>query len=485
MTHENDGNGERANHPSNAPRRTTDGAPDGGSVAAPDRRTVARSAALAAALLLTGAGTAHARAARPRFPRSPESPEGPASPEITGSAEHTRSTGRGTASTEAMANAASHGLTVRLPAPTGRHRIGVTTLHLVDPRRRDPWDARIPVREVMATVFYPARTVHGRPVAPQMTPDAAAAFGELVPAVRPGMPATGVNWAATATHAHAGAPAQAVRRPVLLYTPGGGDPRTLGTGLAEELASHGHVVVTVDHPGDASEVDFPTATRHRRKLRRTVLMGDPRTDPALFRTLIETRVADTRFVLDRLHLLAAGHNPDAGRRPVPECLGRALDLRRVGVYGHSAGGTAAAEVLYEDRRVAAAVTMEGYLDHPPRRPGEEGELFPVARHGVDRPLLLLGTDGFAGRKQLERSWSAMLAHPRGRTVRRQFGDTAHHVFTDYAAIAPQLQAAGLLAAEHRVGLVGAMDPATAVPLVRDHVRSFFARHLSPRTLTVG
>ena len=51
------------------------------------------------------------------------------------------------------------------------------------------------------------------------------------------LPRKGVDWGATRTHAHTGAPAEPVRRPVLLYTPGGGDARTLGTGTAEELGS--------------------------------------------------------------------------------------------------------------------------------------------------------------------------------------------------------------------------------------------------------
>ncbi|MFF7698237.1 alpha/beta hydrolase [Streptomyces lydicus] len=421
-----------------------------------DRRTVAASALLAGGLLLTG-GTGVARARGRTRARARDRAQGPARP--------------------------AAGLTLRLPAPTGPHPLGVTTLYLVDRSRRDPWDAGIPVRELMVTVFYPARGVRGLPVAPQMTERAAAAFAGIDVRVHH-LPAAGVDWAATLTHAHPGAPAQPVRRPVLLYSPGGGDPRTLGTGLAEELASHGHVVVSVDHPGDAGEVDFPGTTPYRADpVRTTVLRDDPRRDPARFRTLIDTRIADLRFVRDQLAVLAAGGSPDAAGRALPEHLGRALDLRRVGLYGHSAGGTAVAEALYEDRRFAAAANLEGYLDHPPERPGpgRAGELYPVARYGTDRPLLLLGSAEFTGargRRELERSWSAMLAHPRGRTCRRQIDRAAHWVFTDYAALAPALQAAGLMSAADRNALTGPVGPARAVPEVRHHLRAFFTRQLS-------
>ncbi len=165
------------------------------------RRTIAKSVVPAAALLLAGGNLARAQPAN---------------------------------------TSAFNGFTVRLPAPTGPHRIGATTLHLVDGRRRDPLDPAIPVREVMATVFYPARTVRGYPVARQMTARSAELFTGIDAPVHH-LPVTGVNWAATTTHSRTGAPAQAVRRPVLLYSPGGGDPRTMGTGVAEELASRGYV----------------------------------------------------------------------------------------------------------------------------------------------------------------------------------------------------------------------------------------------------
>ncbi|MER5771973.1 alpha/beta hydrolase [Streptomyces sp. NPDC001985] len=370
-----------------------------------------------------------------------------------------------------------NGLTVRLPAPTGPNPVGSTTLHLVDRSRRDPWSPVL-VREVMATVFYPAAAVAGHPVAPHMTRAAAASFRVSAPRTHPQLPTAGVDWAATRTHAHAQAPAQAVRRPVLLHSPGGGDPRTLGTAVAEELAGRGWVVVSVDHPGDAGEVAFPGGGAGRpEELRETVFRGDPRLDPELFRTAIDTRVADLRFVLGEVERLAAGENPDVEGRPLPEGLHRALDVRRAGVYGHSAGGTAAAQALHEDRRFHTAVNLEGFLDHPPSVPGGTSELFPVARYGVDRPLLLMGTDGFPGRPELTRSWSAALAHPGSPVRLRQLDGAAHWVFSDYAAIAPQLRAAGLMTDAERVALTGTIGAGAAVRAVREAVHGFFARHL--------
>lgn len=74
----------------------------------------------------------------------------------------------------------------------------------------------------------------------------------------------------------------------------------------------------------------------------------------------------------------------------------------------------------------------------------------------------------------------MRAHRRGHTRRRQLAHATHGVFIDHAAFAPQLQAAGLMTAAGRDSLVGAIDPALSVPLVRSEVHSFFARYLPAR-----
>ncbi|MYS07186.1 alpha/beta fold hydrolase [Streptomyces sp. SID6041] len=361
---------------------------------------------------------------------------------LAGSAALLLGTGTGTGPAAAAA-ASSRPFVLRLPAPTGPYAVGATVRHLVDPSRDDPWEPAVGVRELMTTVFQPIAPARGLPRLPQLTPGAAAVFTELAPLVRPHLPAAGVDWAATLTHARTGAPPRPGRGPVLLYSHGGGDSRALGSSLAIDLASHGWTVVTVDHPGDASEVEFPDERPGRDRIRTTVLRPD--LDAETFRTMIDTRVADLRFVLD------------------------ALGLHRVGLYGHSAGGTAVAQALHEDPRVAAAANLEGYLD------GMDGTLFPVAREGTDRPLLLAGTDGFRDAR-LDRSWSALLAHG-GPVARRELACADHWVFTDYAALVPQLRTAGLMSAAGRAEMVGTVDPRVSVPAVRKLVRTFFARHL--------
>ncbi|MFE3070675.1 alpha/beta hydrolase family protein [Streptomyces sp. NPDC059247] len=338
--------------------------------------------------------------------------------------------------TAASASAPGGRSVLRLPAPGGPYPVGIRTVHLTDPSRTDPWAGG--VRELMLTVLYPARSVHGFPRAPQLTPAEAGEFAEYAPRVRPGLPEPGaVDWGAVLTHGYAGAPPLPGRRPVLVYSPGGGDSRTLGTTLAEDLASNGRVVVLVDHPGDASQVELPTG------MRTTVLTGPP--DPATFRTMVDTRIADLRLVLDRL-----GDLPLA---PV-------MDSCRIGMYGHSAGGTAVVYAARDDHRVGAVVNLEGFLD-----------LYPTPT-GPDRALLLFRTDGFDGAARIESSWAGLPGH------RRLLRDANHWAFTDYGPLVPRLQASGLVTTAARTALVGTGDPSVTLAELRRRVGAFFARHLS-------
>ena len=133
--------------------------------------------------------------------------------------------------------------------------------------------------------------------------------------------------------------------------------------MVQELASHGYVVVTVDHTYDAFS-EFPDGR----------LTVPPRRRARSHRG---TPPHDIRFVLDRVEDLAAGRNPDAGHRRLPAGLGAALDLRRIGMFGWSKGATATALVMNADQRVRAGLSLDGPMESQP----------PVT--DLDRPFMLM------------------------------------------------------------------------------------------------
>jgi dienelactone hydrolase len=141
-------------------------------------------------------------------------------------------------------------------------------------------------------------------------------------------------------------------RPIVLYSHGFGVSAALNTALHEELASWGYVVAAIDHTFDTA-VDFPDG---RLEVQKPGLRIDG--------LLHEVRAADLSFVLDQLTALAAGHNPDAGHRPLPEGLARMLDLTRVGAYGHSLGGPTVIGAMNRDARIGAGAALDGTLRGP-------------------------------------------------------------------------------------------------------------------------
>ncbi|MBU6402565.1 MAG: hypothetical protein KGS61_19780, partial [Verrucomicrobia bacterium] len=121
--------------------------------------------------------------------------------------------------------------------------------------------------------------------------------------------------------------------PVLLFSHGLCDSRHFHSQVAEELASHGYVVIAPDHT-DCFGTDFPGGP---------YLVGTSSTDPSAID--YPNRFKDFQFLLDELTHLQAEDPLLAGR----------LDLSRVGIYGMSAGGMTAEMCRRDDRLKCVAL----------------------------------------------------------------------------------------------------------------------------------
>ncbi|GGP88315.1 lipase [Streptomyces melanogenes] len=335
-------------------------------------------------------------------------------------------------------------VTVRLAGPTGPSPVGAVELHLIDHDRLDPWAEPEQPRELMVTVSYPADSTLGRTELPWLPSGAERAlkarFGGVLDAV-----------VLPATHSADRAPARCGRHPVILYSPGYSSDRTFNTLVVEDLASWGYVVVTVDHPYDSGEVEFPDGR---------VVLTRPAGDEDAIARAVAVRAADLRFVLDRLAVLGQGGNPDARRRPLPRGLSQTLDLSRVGVFGHSRGGAAAAAAVGEDPRVRAGINLDGAVYGP------------VVERGLDRPFLLVDTAVHDGLRQ-DPTWSALWPKLRGWHRCLRLADADHNSFTDLVAIGPQLGMPLPLQ-------LGTIPAERAVAAVRATVRTFFDAQLRGR-----
>ncbi|OII65986.1 alpha/beta hydrolase [Streptomyces sp. CC53] len=357
---------------------------------------------------------------------------------------HARTPAAATAAPATAPTTAADG--VVLPRPTGAFPVGRSTLHLVDRARQDPWMPDRP-RELMVDVRYPARSAAGDP-APYARPQEARA---LLEALGVSDPATVERLTATRTHSVPGARPQRGRHPLVLLSPGFGVPRYTLTTLAEDLASRGYVVATVDHAYEANGVVFPGG-----RVLTCVACTKAQTEED-FRAATEGRGRDLAFVLDRL----------TGPRPAWR-YASVIDRRRIGAAGHSLGGAAAASVMRQDPRVRAGVNMDGSFGDPVPDGGLGG-----------RPFLMLGTheahDGMHLPGGPDRTWDAAWHNLDGWKRWLTVTGSDHYTFSDGPVLFDQLDELPYpfpgepgLPADH------------AVDLVRTYTAAFFDRHLRHR-----
>jgi predicted dienelactone hydrolase len=248
------------------------------------------------------------------------------------------------------------------------------------------------------------------------------------------------------------------RYPVVLYSPGGEADGGFDTGLVEDLAGHGYVVVTMDDTNESPEVEFPGG----RLVTGTFV---PVTDAELLEAQ-QIRAADASFVLDELTVLNNGGSPDAGHAPLPAGLAGSLDLSRVGMLGWSAGGAAGAQAMHDDPRIKAAVNMDGRFRGP------------LAQEGVNRPFLLL--TGSYHTEQNDPTLAPFLKASTGPKLHLSLANSQHAAFTDAEELEPQLAPAlGLTPAEVAAAL-GTISPKTAVTDERAYIEAFFGKYLRNR-----
>ncbi|MER6573801.1 hypothetical protein ABT288_48670 [Streptomyces sp. NPDC001093] len=167
-------------------------------------------------------------------------------------------------------------------------------------------------------------------------------------------------------------------------------------------------------------------------------------------------------MLDQLTALNAGHNTDAGRRPLPPTLAGAFDLSLVGMLGHSLGGATAAAAIRADRRLRAGANLDG-------------SLLPPVTDGTDRPFLLFGSDPGPGPE--DPSWDQFWTSQYGWKRELALIGSTHTSFTDLETLLPQAAPALRLTPSQVTQAIGTLDPHHAIHTQRDYVRAFFDLHL--------
>jgi len=258
--------------------------------------------------------------------------------------------------------------------PEGPFAVGTREYLWVDQNRgesftKDPADRR----HLLARVWYPAEKTPGKETARYVL------NGNEYP--EKSLYRQGVN---VKTNSITDAPIakSKSRFSVLVYQPGGGTARFIGTFQAEQLASRGYVIVAADHPGFSETILFPDGYKFSADM---VLApketGNFRDDVLknwdwLGNEVFPTWVADASYTLDKI--------AELDKTP-GQLFYKRLDLSRIGMMGWSFGGATAMQMSRTDPRVKAVVDQDGQLFGDVRDKGTSRP-FMLMHHGLeDKP----------------------------------------------------------------------------------------------------
>jgi predicted dienelactone hydrolase len=244
--------------------------------------------------------------------------------------------------------------------PTGAFRVGRVTLVCEDASRLEPLDPNAAARRIIVDVWYPTGSSgpQERPAEYLNVAEYERALGADGLRKHLGGAYSAIKSGGVATHSIEHAPFAGSLRlaPVLLFSPGAGMIRELYTSQMEDLASHGYVIAAMTHSYDGFLAIFPDGTSIRSDERRWPRIPSVEGEANL--NQLEWHTLDFLAVLDHLKRLSSATSsqfPIAGH----------LDLTRVGAFGHSFGGVAAAHACQKDQQFKACLNQDGAMGMKP------------------------------------------------------------------------------------------------------------------------
>lgn len=343
-----------------------------------------------------------------------------------------------------------------LPKPTGPYPVGTRILYMRDgSRKEDAGPDRNRDRELMVQIWYPSISSNN-PLAPYRR-RSDSKFKNSYQSV-------------LSTNSREDSPIASDDSPfpVILFGHGWGGTRVQNTFLTEDLASHGYVVVSIDHTYTSGRVALPDG-RVIDDIKGSPIIDlgtmSPEETEAFWNRELEKWTADQIFVLDRLQ---------ADNLDTQSFWYRHLDTNLVGAIGHSFGGSAALRMCSVDPRVHSGINMDGWTFNG------------VRDRSADKPMMFMFEEDLDPRQEnlhssnLGERVDAQLNIVDNDLVMdslRRFGgyrltiNGAMHVdFTDQPLISPF----------RRITHTGPIKPALVQRIVRDYALAFFDETLKKK-----
>lgn len=241
-----------------------------------------------------------------------------------------------------------------IPEPTGPKNVGTTVLDLIDEGRKEGYgDGQSESRRVKIQIWYPIDVQNRTQKVPWIYDGAptANAFSQSMH-----LPKFTLNHTLSIlSNSYLEAPISVDQSyyPIVLLSHGWTGTRNIHTDMAENLASHGIVVIGIEHTYGSIATVFENGE---------VALLDASAIPSRqaedflekANRLVHTYAGDIAFVLDQLELI---HN---GNLQTP--LEGHLDLEKIGLLGHSTGGGAGVTIAIADNRIKALFGLDAWVE---------------------------------------------------------------------------------------------------------------------------
>ena len=288
--------------------------------------------------------------------------------------------------------------TIRLIKPTGKYLVGTSIYEWTDESREMKIRPNFSQQRVIVTQFwFPAKPDSTLTKAPYsaLSKDYQKTFSN--------------------SYLRASITEEIDKTPLIIIVPGRGTERFLYTTIAEELASQGFVVASVDMPEIGYVIyqdGFTLFPSNDFKTPSGMMAGPYELVDAFFERPTKIGYQDLIFSIEKITEINT--TVFAGK----------MDLNTIGVFGHSLGGRIAGELTAKSENVKALATMEGI---PPRDVRYEGKI-------VVPSLMMCGSGTL---KYAVDNYNSFIDNRKNTVYMTELVDFGHNSMTDNPYIYPK------------------------------------------------
>ena len=359
-----------------------------------------------------------------------------------------------------------------LPKPTGKYKIGTTELYITDSSRKERFKKR-DFRHIYIKIWYPTNNIEG--ITPELYLQNYSA--ELIHSIFKTKDFS-EEWLgdlkSQKTHSYPNAKidTSSFKYPMIVFTPGYYfGMAELYSAYMEELASHGYIVCSVNHPYEQPFISFPDEdiyikkkrtqwaylqlvfanwfhfrnTESKEKIEKTTRYYHKMLHR--FNKALDYWVDDTKFFLD--YLDAYGQANENG-------VVRAIDMDRIGGLGQSFGGAVIGQLCLRDERVKAGINLDCF------------QFGDVIDEPLVQPFMLMQSD-------YQPTWNMgntiNYEHNNGDFLLLHLNKASHFVFSDGAVLPYDTK-------KFEGRMIGEVDGSYLLKITNNYMLDFFNHYLN-------